>query len=82
MSAASPTEGAYQEAEAAAAEALLLALPSFREAERRAKDKTHKAKFNNEAMADLVSAGLDDKAARAAVIAIARGAVRHTTITY
>ena len=52
------------------------------EASRRTADKAHRAKVNNEAMAGLVAAGLDDKAARAAVIAIARGAVPHVTISY
>jgi hypothetical protein len=54
------------------------------EAERasRAKDKAHRAAINNEAMADLVAAGLDDKTARAAVTAIARNAVRHCRIEY
>ena len=49
---------------------------------RRMADKAHRAKVNNEAMAGLVAAGLDDKAARAAVIAIARGAVPHVHISY
>ena len=52
------------------------------ETARRTADKAHRAKVNNEAMAGLVAAGLDDKAARAAVIAIARGAVPHVTISY
>lgn len=52
------------------------------ETARRTADKAHRAKINNEAMAGLVAAGLDDKAARAAAIAIARGAVQHVTISY
>jgi hypothetical protein len=52
------------------------------ETARRTADKAHRARVNNEAMAGLVAAGLDDKAARAAVIAIARGAVPHVTISY
>ena len=52
------------------------------ETARRTADKAHRAKVNNEAMSGLVAAGLEDKAARAAVIAIARGAVPHTSISY
>ncbi len=52
------------------------------EAERRAANKAHRARVNTEAMNALVAAGLNDKAARTAVIAIARGNVPHVTISY
>lgn len=48
----------------------------------RAADKSHRAKINTDAMSALVAAGLPDKEARAAVVAIARGAIPHVTITY
>ena len=52
------------------------------ETERRAANKAHRGKINTAAMEALVAAGLDDKSARAAIIAIARGSVPHVAITY
>jgi len=51
-------------------------------AEKREKNKAHAAKINNEAMANFISAGLPEEFARAAVINIAKGNIRHVAITY
>lgn len=53
-----------------------------REEDRRAADREHRGKINSEAMADLVSAGLADAQARAAIVAIAKGSVRNIAIRY
>jgi hypothetical protein len=53
-----------------------------RERERREADKKHRAQFNNEALAALVSLGLDEAVAKTAIAAIARGDVPHITINY
>lgn len=49
---------------------------------RRTADKARRQQVHNEAMTDLVKAGVIDKAARAAVNAIAGGGVAHVAITY
>lgn len=51
-------------------------------AAKREADKAHKALINREAMADLVAAGLSEAAAKTAVVAIAKGGVAHTRISY
>lgn len=51
-------------------------------AAKREADKAHKALINREAMAGLVAAGLSEAAAKAAVVAIAKGDVAHTCISY
>jgi len=48
----------------------------------RESDRENRAKVNREAMAGLVAAGLTDEAAKAAVVAIAKGAVPHIKIIY
>ena len=50
-------------------------------AEREA-NKAHRASVNREAMAGLVAAGLTEESAKAAVVAIAKGAVSHIKISY
>ncbi|MDE2101585.1 MAG: hypothetical protein KGL39_30345 [Patescibacteria group bacterium] len=53
-----------------------------RAAAAREADKAHRGRVNREAAEDLFAGGLSHKDARAAVIAIAKGAVRRVTISY
>lgn len=48
----------------------------------RAADKAHRARINGEALAALVTVGLDEVTAKSVVIAIARGEVPHISISY
>jgi hypothetical protein len=50
--------------------------------QKRAADQAHKARIHNEALTDLVAAGLSDAMARAAVVAIAAGKVRNFGVKY
>ncbi|NLG06046.1 MAG: hypothetical protein GX567_19795 [Clostridia bacterium] len=52
------------------------------EARKREANRQHRAKVNNVAAAALVLAGLSEDAAKAAIAAIAKGAVPHVTIAY
>jgi len=52
------------------------------EADRRAANVAHQRKINGEALADLVAAGLTEEMAKAVVVAIAKGAVRHVRLEY
>ena len=52
------------------------------EAKAREADKAHKTTVNREAAAAFVAAGLDDKMARTAVMAIALGKIPHCRISY
>ncbi|NUB24298.1 hypothetical protein [Azospirillum brasilense] len=49
---------------------------------RREADRTHRATVNNAAVSALVTAGLSDAAAKAAITAIAKGSVPHVAIAY
>ncbi len=51
-------------------------------AEQREKNKAHAKRINNEALQDLVAAGLSEEMAKAAVTAIAKGDVRNISIKY
>jgi len=51
-------------------------------AEQREKNKAHAKRINNEALQDLVAAGLTEEMAKAAVTAIAKGDVRNISIKY
>lgn len=51
-------------------------------AEQREKNKAHAKKINNEALQDLMAAGLSEECAKQAVTAIAKGAVRNIQINY
>lgn len=48
----------------------------------REQDLAHKKRVNGEALADLIAAGIDMEAAKAAITAIARGQVRNIRIQY
>lgn len=52
------------------------------EAEAREKDRAHRAKIHGEALAALTAAGVPEDAAKAAIVAIAKGGVPHVTIRY
>ena len=52
------------------------------EEERKAKNRAHRAKINNEVMQAFVKAGVDEESAKAIVIAIAGGSIPHVTINY
>lgn len=52
------------------------------EAEAREKDRAHRAKIHGEALAALTAAGVPEEAAKAAIVAIAKGSVPHITIRY
>lgn len=52
------------------------------EAARREKDTANKKRVNNEILADLATAGLDDATAKAVITAIAKGLVRNVKINY
>ena len=75
-------EGERQQQQEAQKRADEIAAAAKKDADDRAADKAHRGRINGEALADLVGAGLDDKQARAAVIAIASGKVRNVAITY
>lgn len=49
---------------------------------KRERDKAHRAKINNEALAALTALGISAELAKAAVAAIARGEVPHVSIEY
>jgi colicin import membrane protein len=49
---------------------------------RREKDKTHRAKLNNEALAALTALGVEGELGKAVIAAIARGEVPHISIEY
>lgn len=53
-----------------------------KEASKREADKKHKAAIHNDMMEDFIKSGLSDAVARAATIALAKGAVRHVSIRY
>ena len=77
---AAAEERARIEAEQAEAEAEKARIEA--EQERVAADKRHRAKINNEALEDMVGLGLDQAAAKALVMAIVRGEVRHVSVNY
>lgn len=52
------------------------------EADRRARDKAHRSRINNEVASALITAGASQELARLIIIAIVKGNVPHTTITY
>jgi len=52
------------------------------QAQARAKDKAHRAKINNEAMESMVSAGASRSSAKAVVIGLAKGIIKHSSIQY
>lgn len=51
-------------------------------AEQREKNKAHAKRINNEALADLVAAGVSEECAKQAIVAIAKGDIRNVTIRY
>lgn len=52
------------------------------ETARRAADKAHRQKFNGEALAGLVTAGLTEEQGKSVIIAVATGLVPHVTMNY
>jgi hypothetical protein len=52
------------------------------ETRKREENRQHRAKFNGEAKAALMAAGLSAQAAEAAIVAIAKGHVPHVSIAY
>ena len=52
------------------------------EAERRAKDRTHKAKINGGVLSALSDLGLSDELGKAVITAIVQGKVPNVTINY
>lgn len=51
-------------------------------AEQREKNKAHAKRINNEALQDLLTAGLTEEMAKAAITAIAKGNIRNVSIKY
>lgn len=52
------------------------------ETARREANRRHCARINNEILADLLGAGVEEAAAKIAIAAIAQGKIRHTKVTY
>ena len=59
-----------------------IASDAARELSRRKADTEHRRGINREALAGLVSAGLDDERAKAVLVAIVGGKIPHITINY
>jgi hypothetical protein len=62
--------------------ALAEAVAQAAEAVRREKDVANKKRVNNEILADLATAGIDEATAKAVITAIAKGLVRNIKINY
>lgn len=78
-------EAKRREEEAAERERQRIAAQQKAEAEAaaaREADKVHKAEVNNEALADLMAAGLSEDDGKKAIAAIAKHTVRHVAISY
>lgn len=54
----------------------------YKSALKREANKTHRAKYNNEALAALVDGGIDNAIARACITLIAEGKIPHIKISY